>query len=70
MDKINIPLKLCAYARKSHPNWEAWTQERVVEWTKVTEKLRPIINNLDHDIYLCSYSCEEGYMTTKPKKEE
>lgn len=54
---------------KAAPKWETWTHERITEWLKITEKLRPVINGLDHDIYFCCYSCEKGYMTTKPKPE-
>lgn len=78
MKKINIPHKICARAKtdgsgaddmKAQPNWGAWTRERIAEWWKVTGRLRHIINNLDHEIYFCCYSCKKGYMTTKPESE-
>lgn len=48
--------------------WDAWTIKKIAEWFKVTGKLRPVINNLDHEIYLCCYSCKKGHMTTKPER--
>jgi hypothetical protein len=78
MEKINIPHKICAYAKtdesgaddvKTQPNWTAWTSEKIAEWFKVTGKLRPVINNLDHEIYFCCYPKTKDYMTTKPERE-
>ena len=72
METINIPHKISTYAktnRKPRPDWRAWTSKSKAEWRKVTAKLRPVLNNLDHEIYFCCCSCATGYMTTKPERE-
>ena len=72
METINIPHKISAYAKlnkKPRPDWRAWTSKSKAEWRKVTAKLRPVLNNLDHDIYICCYAGKRGYMTTKPGRE-
>ena len=72
METINLPHKISAYAKpdkKPRPDWRAWTSKSKAEWRKVTAKLRPALNNLDHDIYICCYAGKRGYMTTKPGRE-
>lgn len=71
METINIPHKISTYTKtdkKPRPDWR-WTSKSKTEWRKVTAKLRPVLNNLDHDIYICCYSSTTGYMTTKPGRE-
>lgn len=72
MKTINIPHKISAYAKtdeKPRPDWRAWTNKSKAEWRKVTAKLRPALNNLDHEIYFCCYPRTADYMTTKPGRE-
>ena len=72
METINIPHKISTYAKpneRAQPDLTVWTQKRIAEWAKVTRRLRPAMNNLDHDIYICCYSSATGYTTTKPERE-
>ena len=70
MATINIPHKISAYAKADRkPRPEAWTSKSKAEWRKVTAKLRPVLNNLDHEIYICCYADKRGHMTTKPGSE-
>lgn len=72
METINIPHKISAYAKtneRAQPDLTVWTKKRRTEWAKVTRRLRSVMNNLDHEIYICCCSNATGYMTTKPGRE-
>ena len=72
METINIPHKISAYTKtneRAQPDLTVWTKKRKTEWAKVTRRLRSVMSNLDHEIYICCYSNATGYMTTKPGRE-